>query len=281
MINNERIRPGFIPGIAGRLFVLEYEPEKYNGCSIVHVPAFAEEMNKSRRMVNLQAHILAKQGWRVTIFDLYGTGDSDGDFRDATWDIWMQDLRMICDLRRRTSGNPVWLWGHRMGALLALTYMSEQLDIAGSIVWQPVIRGDLMLTQFLRLRMASSMASDVKESVKSLRSRLDTGEELEVAGYRINPALASGLDGADAYSLVPPVDRAVICCEVSARKEPKLTMLSEKLMSTWVEAGVDATQAVVSGDPFWITQEITEVPQLVAMTTKCMETVTCPGGTGR
>ena len=52
---------------------------------VVHAPAFAEEMNKSRRMVALQARALAEDGLAVLLVDPLGCGDSPGDFGDATW----------------------------------------------------------------------------------------------------------------------------------------------------------------------------------------------------
>ena len=60
--------------------------------AIIHIPAFAEEMNKSRRMLAMQAQAFAGQGYAVLVLDLFGTGDSSGDFGEATWDIWLQNI---------------------------------------------------------------------------------------------------------------------------------------------------------------------------------------------
>ena len=49
-------------------------------------------MNKSRRMAALQARAFAEMGFGVLQIDLFGCGDSSGDFSDARWDIWKQDL---------------------------------------------------------------------------------------------------------------------------------------------------------------------------------------------
>src|SRR3546814_1526626 len=49
------------------------------------------EMNRSRRMAALQARALAALGIDVLLLDLFGTGDSAGDFRDARWEIWRED----------------------------------------------------------------------------------------------------------------------------------------------------------------------------------------------
>jgi len=42
-------------------------------------------MNKSRRMVALQARALAGRGFAVLQMDALGCGDSAGDMQDATW----------------------------------------------------------------------------------------------------------------------------------------------------------------------------------------------------
>ena len=43
------------------------------------VKAWAEEMNKARRMAALQARLLAENGYAVLQIDLHGCGDSSGD----------------------------------------------------------------------------------------------------------------------------------------------------------------------------------------------------------
>ena len=48
---------------------------------------FCEEMNKARRMAALQSRRLAALGYSVLQIDLFGCGDSSGDFADAR-EIW-------------------------------------------------------------------------------------------------------------------------------------------------------------------------------------------------
>ena len=61
------------------------------GC-VLNIHPFAEEMNKSRRMAALQARALAKAGYAVLQIDLFGCGDSSGDFGDASWQDWVGDV---------------------------------------------------------------------------------------------------------------------------------------------------------------------------------------------
>src|SRR6185436_14934074 len=52
----------------------------------------AEEMNKCRRMIAEAANALAALGVAALVPDLFGTGDSEGEFRDADWETWKADL---------------------------------------------------------------------------------------------------------------------------------------------------------------------------------------------
>src|SRR3546814_18536068 len=57
----------FIDGPAGRLFAIHHAaaPHCRQGLGLVHLPPFAEEMNRSRRMAALQARALAALGIEI------------------------------------------------------------------------------------------------------------------------------------------------------------------------------------------------------------------------
>lgn len=66
--------PLFMDGPSGRILVTQYPPVmEPTGRWIIHVPAFAEEMNKSRKIVRDQAEQLAAQGHTVLVADLFST----------------------------------------------------------------------------------------------------------------------------------------------------------------------------------------------------------------
>jgi len=76
-------------------------------------------MNKARRMAALQSRRLAAAGYSVLQIDLFGCGDSSGDFADARWEIWKQDLRLALGWLKPRVAGPLGLWGLRLGATLA------------------------------------------------------------------------------------------------------------------------------------------------------------------
>tara|TARA_B110000238_G_C16067394_1_gene413366 strand:- start:879 stop:1052 length:174 start_codon:yes stop_codon:yes gene_type:complete len=50
--------------------------------TVIFVPPFAEEMNRSKRMYVLFARLLADAGIKSICFDFAGTGDSSGEWSD-------------------------------------------------------------------------------------------------------------------------------------------------------------------------------------------------------
>ena len=237
----------------------------------MYVHPFAEEMNKSRRMAALQARALAAQGYAVLMPDLYGCGDSSGDFADARWEIWVEDLRRARDDLLAQYGGPLVLWGLRAGCLLLDELNTDSVEPpAATVLWQPVVNGELHLTQFLRLRMAAGMMGGAKESTSQLRARLEGGEVLEVAGYGLAPELAARLATA---RLSPPPRGPVCWLEVAQPENAQLSPASTRIIDAWREDGIPEHSAVVQGEPFWTTQEIREAPQLIDETLRWLDEV--------
>jgi exosortase A-associated hydrolase 2 len=178
--------------------------------AVLYVHPFAEEMNKARRMATLQALAFARAGLAVLAIDLYGCGDSAGDFADARWEIWKHDLAAAAAWLRARGHTSIKLWGLRLGAALAIEFAADfRQRFAGFVLWQPVLNGELFLTQFLRLRTAADMISkNAKTGVTELKRALYAGEALEIAGYELSPELARALDRIDLSKTRPnaPVD---------------------------------------------------------------------------
>jgi pimeloyl-ACP methyl ester carboxylesterase len=149
----------FLASAPGERFCLYHAPAGVCRGALVYVHPFAEEMNKSRRMAALQARALAAAGFGVLQIDLHGCGDSDGDFGDARWEQWHADLATASSWLHARLGQPVGLWGLRLGALLALDH-ARRHTVHQLVLWQPVLQGAAFLTQFLRLLVASGMLDE-------------------------------------------------------------------------------------------------------------------------
>ncbi|MEO7495061.1 MAG: hydrolase 2, exosortase A system-associated [Massilia sp.] len=264
-----RAEPFFLPAAAGQRFGLFYPPAGVCRGAVLYVHPFGEEMNKARRMAALQARALAAQGYGVLALDLHGCGDSSGDFGEARWDSWKQDLALGQQWLQQRLSQPVSLFGLRLGALLALDYArAPQSAIAQLVLWQPVQSGATFLTQFLRLRIANDMLAEGNEKsggTQALREQLRAGQVLEIAGYDLAPELAAAIEALDAAALTVTGCPVHWLEAVSADGRP-LSPAGAKVTAAWQKAGVDLQVHLVTCPPFWATQEIAECPALVAAT---------------
>lgn len=232
---------------------------------------FAEELNKTRRMASLGARALAGEGWAVLLMDLAGCGDSDGDFGDASWNGWQDDLRAGARWLASNIGGVGWLWGTRAGALLAAV-LARQLDpFPHLLLWQPVVSGKQHLAQFLRMRLARDSIGSKAESrgTEAMRAELIAGKPLEIAGYPLAPAVALGLDAAQLELAGYTGD--VKWFEVGSGDPPELAPGSRASIARWKEGGAKVDALAVAGPGFWQTVEITECPALVEATVRALQ----------
>lgn len=232
--------------------------------AIVYVHPWCEEMNKSRRMAALQARRLAQCGWAVLQIDLAGCGDSSGDFGDASWAVWVDDVVAAAQWLRERFDAPLWLWGLRAGCLLACEAANKLEGPTRLLFWQPLTTGKTMLQQFLMLRLAGLMKDGKAQGLmQSLRDQIAAGNAVEVAGYTLSPSLADGLAAA---TLSPPAScKAAIWLEVLAQPGAASPALVQAQQG-WASAGTEVQLGVAVGPAFWQTTEIEDATELIDAT---------------
>jgi len=264
--------PFFLDAAPGRRFCLFYPPLGACRGAVLYVHPFAEEMNRARRMAALQARALAQQGYGVLQLDLHGCGDSGGDFGDARWTTWLDDLARGAAWLHARLGQPLTLWGLRLGALLALDFARTAAHPPQALLlWQPVLKGSSYLTQFLRLKMAASLqgGDDAQPGTDALRRMLNDGQTLEIAGYDLSPELAAALDALDPLeAMTPPCP--VHWFEALSGAGRQLPAGAMRAADAWRARGVDLRQHALACPPFWTTPEIAVSPDLVAATTRAL-----------
>lgn len=259
----------FLPLPNGARFCIYHAP---NGGGrkrgVVYVHPFGEEMHKARRMAALQSRRLAAEGYAVLQIDLYGCGDSAGDFADTRWEEWVHDVRRaIAWLKQRLDG-AVSLWGLRLGATLAAEVARDRaIGVDHLLLWQPVPAGEQFLSQFLRLRLAGEMlaAGAATTALHELRRELAQGRSVEIAGYELPAQLASAIATLDLAAMLPAVQH-VHWLEVGAEAGAPLRPASRRVVAAWATGGFPISTAIVPGEPFWSTIEIAECEALLGAT---------------
>jgi exosortase A-associated hydrolase 2 len=260
-------------GPGGPLAIATWEPPAGTTtrfCAL-HVQAAFEEMNKSRRMVALQARSLARLGGLVAVVDVRGTGDSVGDHDIASWSGWRDDVVAGWRWLTEQATGPAVLWALRLGALLAVDVVARHdVDPALLVLWQPVPSGRSYFNQFLRLAAAQQLADGAGTgSPASPRARLAAGGSINVGGYGIDPSLVAGADAVDLGEIVPRMP--AIWREATIVPSEALTPASTRIVDRWRSLGAEVDAQPVVGPSFWLSQEIAEAPRLVESTSSAIE----------
>lgn len=262
-----------LPSGKRQLFSLLSEPLVEPRGVVVHVPAFAEEMNKSRRMVTLATEALVQDGWAVIVFDLSGCGDSSELLQDVDWAMWIEDLdNVVAWSRQRFPDRQLVLWSLRGGALIASDWMASTGHVLPMLMWQPALSGKLQLTQFLRLKAANDMLSemDARSVMAELRRKIDEGESVEVAGYCLSAKLAQGMSRA-AFSLPESEGVDIALLEVGSAENATLSPAGQGLVEKGAVVASRVFAEKITGPAFWSTQYIETVPGLVTASRKALE----------
>jgi exosortase A-associated hydrolase 2 len=255
----------FLPVDGSDRFCLLHLPEGVPRGGIVYLHPFAEEMNRSRRVVARQAKAFAAAGYAVLQMDFYGCGDSAGDFGDASWARWRADARAAVNHLHQRFDLSICLWGLRSGGLLA-SELAFELDFpVALLLWQPVLSGRQHLQQFLRLSLAADILDGkVQGGTDALLSELSAGRPIEVAGYTLSPELA--LELAESSLRVPPARQHMHCIEIvpgASEISPALRRLKD--------AGVDVS--VCDDAQCWLTPGVQSCHALEAASLSVIEAI--------
>ena len=126
--------------------------------------------------------------------DLLGCGDSSGDFADASWERWVDEVKVACDWLRQRREGEFWLWGLRTGGLLAAAVADSLSFPVNLLLWQPVISGKHIFN-FPEVFTALSAVGGVIEidnqseqltaTIDSLLSKPEQARQYGEAGYQV------------------------------------------------------------------------------------------------
>jgi exosortase A-associated hydrolase 2 len=271
-VSESTLEPAFIDGSRGQLFVLLRRPGHRDAapCALI-VPPFAEEMNKTRPMFTMVARGLAARGVATILPDLFGTGDSEGEFREGDWQTWQDDLLRAATWAETQGCRVDRLLCVRLGCILGATVAARlPTPVTRTVFWQPVLDGERFMTQFLRLRVAASMMEDRQETVGGLRERLRGGETLEVAGYELSPMLVTQI--ADARLGLGLEDQLgqVHWMEIVRGEAGDLPVASRQAIEAARPKLCAIESFAIPGEPYWSATEIVRIPTLVEHTVSAL-----------
>jgi uncharacterized protein len=114
-----------------------------HGEALLMCNPFGQEAIRSHRLFKLIADRLARNGLHVMRFDYFGTGDSDGDDVDVSFDGFVDDTQTAHTelLRRANVGQVSWL-GLRLGAsIAAISSSATPITLKRLVLLEPIFSG--------------------------------------------------------------------------------------------------------------------------------------------
>ncbi len=133
-------RHEWIPSRGKRLSAMIHEPEAAPGAPVVICcHGFTGDKVGANQLMRNLAQCFEAAGFCAVRFDFAGSGDSEGSFAaDTTVAGWQEDLRSVAAwVGARFPGRSVYLLGHSLGGLVALT--AAEMGLAGRIAVAPVV----------------------------------------------------------------------------------------------------------------------------------------------
>ncbi len=211
-------------------------------CGVVLCHPLGQECVRSHRAFARLAEMLALEGFPVLRFDLHGCGDSSGSASGWSLRRWGEDvLTAVGELEHRAGVLRVCLVGLRLGATLALRVAADAPDVAGLVLWDPVVRGKDHLRE-----LVAQHRSWLRGSFARPRGE---PRGLEVLGFRLPPGLLAELEELDCLRL-----ETKLCRPLCLLERENLAATGELvLVLRRIGAIVESTR--IPGPAFWRSEE--------------------------
>ena len=211
----------FFDSAGSRLYGF-YEPPKGRprDVGVLFVHGAFEERQDAHLVTRDAAERLAAMGFPTLRFDLFGHGDSEGEYADATFDAWTQNaVDAAAQLAHQSNCKRVALVGLRVGGLVAAAAAARITSPAVEklVLWQPVLEGRAYVMDVLRAFLAAEMmvhrhATTTREAIVA---KLRAGESVNVYGYPLSSSLFESLARVDLAALLEHVTSPVLCVDVT------------------------------------------------------------------
>lgn len=263
------ISASYLPGQHGRLFTLHYQPDRpaESGICILVSPPLGEEMNRCRYMCNLLAQEATGLGMGLLNIDPFGTGDSEGLYRQTNWQTLEEALLLGADKAKSLGYHRVILLGIRVGALVAMDIAPRIPNLHSLIFWQPSISGQSALTQLLRIKLAASLGrSEDAGSIKQFEQMSSEGQMIEISGYEVSPEHFQSLKQAHFEQSIDAVEQPIYWLTTLASAERKPPRAESQFLEKWVGNGKKIEHFEVIAPPFWQVHERTLAPTVIEQT---------------
>ena len=223
------MKPLFFGSVERHLYGIYHPPTQGGGSHAVLLcyPG-VQEYNATHWAFRRLAGMLGRAGCHVLRFDYFGTGDSSGELREGTPEIWMRDIRDAAQELLDLSGvRHLSLVGMRLGAALGTLASSEGLRMRKLILWEPVVSGRAYVRELER--------RDARRNLLLLHASRTRGRRDELLGHPFPTDVRFATEQIElTRTRTPLADQTVIFAE-------ELRPEHDALRAAFEQAGVPTT----------------------------------------
>ena len=106
--------------------ILEKPEGPGNGALVIQLHGFTGTKDRPHNIRAAEA--MREMGFATLRFDLYGHGESGGEFRKHTLYKWISNTLAVIDWAREMGYSEIWLSGHSQGGLVAALVAGMEAD---------------------------------------------------------------------------------------------------------------------------------------------------------
>lgn len=212
---------------------------------LVFCDPFAEEKKCAHRVLVEAARSFCAANVGSLRFDYRGTGDSPGQFAEATPDQWIEDIVAATRYLRETGGvTTVGLLGLRLGASLAARAIDAGAEADLLILWEPVLDGKQYLTQNLRRSQIKAMLTDEERFDAGKLRAAHSEDYFDFDGYLISTEMRRQIEAINLLTAPPRFRGPALVVNIGPREQP-----AEPYVALGEALG--ARTVAVRQEPFW------------------------------
>ncbi len=234
-----------------RLFAAAHHAEPAADLGFVFCHPYGDEKQSSYPVLVRFARRLAAAGYPVLRFDCRGYGDSDGDLEDATVESHVEETLAAADLAPRQLGvGRVALLGVRFGAAVAALAGERRPQLAGLVLWDPVLAGARYAEEILRQRFFGKVLGQAGAgSPRQLRRELAETGHLDIGGNLLTRCMSEAIAAVDLPRQVGTFRRPVLVATLESRTGtyPR----HETLAAAYTAAGSACALEVTGRRRYW------------------------------
>lgn len=171
----------------GMLVIVHRAAEQDRSLGVVLCHSYGEEKQYSHNVLTRFARYLGSHDISSVRFDHIGYGDSDGEIEDASVQSHVDETCAIIDLAKTELGvDRIVLVGLRFGATVASLVAESREDVAGIVLWSPIVDGPAFLQTLIRKYQLGALTSREKpKNAEEVSKLFAAGGQISVEGNNL------------------------------------------------------------------------------------------------